>query len=235
MRIGTSERWHVTYTWLSRLQGIATFLVAVVGAFLKVSKGQSISLWSVFLDFIHNNGVSIILGCSVVLAIAQALKASCGSPWVGDLVKFLLEELHKDVFSDRNNVSAFKDRVTLFRKVSYRYRFCCFPSGDWLCAVERAGHMTRRRRKWFRVGDDGQNVEGVAGQTWVEGRTIRIENLPVLGPNATPQEVEFYAKSAFISSDHVRRQLKRKSPLPQVFVRDYGRSERQALGCYRYR
>jgi len=74
--------------------------------------------------------------------------------------------------------------------------------------------MTRRRRKWFRASDDGQTVEGVAGQTWAEGRTILKENLPNLGASPTDDEINHYGKSGFLTAHHVRKQLKRR-PLPR--------------------
>lgn len=215
MRLGTSERWHIGYRLLTILQAVVSLLIALTGVFLKTEVPTVLSIWSLTVGFFQKKAFWIILGGTLFLWVAQVIKSYFGNPWVCEIVKSLLEELRAAVFAERSESAAHLDRVTLFKKRDTRFRFLCWPSQDWLCAVERAGHMTRRRRKWFRACDDGHRVEGVAGQTWAEGRTILKENLPIIRATSTLDELALYAKSGFVTLSSVKRQARRGTPLPR--------------------
>jgi hypothetical protein len=165
--------------------------------------------------FIQDQSILIIIVANVVLLTSHILKSYFGNPWAWDTVKVLLEEFRSDVFRGENNLSAHLDRVTLFKKRDCRWRFGIIPSADWLCAVERSGHMTRRKRKWFRAKDDGQFLEGVAGATWGESQTIHKDGLPHLVKGAQYIEIETYAKETFVNGSYVRKQLAKGAPIPR--------------------
>jgi hypothetical protein len=143
------------------------------------------------------------------------LKSCFGNPWAWDAVKVILDEFRAAVFIGEGNFSAHLDRVTLFKKRDRRWRFGIWPSADWLCSVERSGHMTRRKRVWFRGYDDGRNLKGVTGATWGEGRTILKDGLPALSANAGKREIELYARETFIDADYIREKLKKGCSFPR--------------------
>lgn len=167
---------------------------------------------SQIISFIQDSSIWILVVANFILWVAHVLKNYLGNPWAWDTVKVLLEEFRKDVFNGAANLHASHDRVTLFKKKDRRWLWGLFPSDDWLCAVERTGHMTRRRRKWFRAGDDGHCYEGVAGAAWCHGRTILKENLPEVTNEAGKI---LYARETFISVEYVNKQIKKNAPLPR--------------------
>ena len=185
MRLGASDRWRNCYRWLTIGQLVAATALSItsVSAQYEIPAGKD-GLWFDLILFIQANALYTVIAANVVLWVAHALKRYFGNPWAWDTVKVLLEEFRTDVFREEVNLSAHLDRVTLFQKRDCRWRFGIWPSADWLCAVERSGHMTRRKRKWFRAKDDGRFLEGVAGATWGESRTIHKDKLPHLNETA---------------------------------------------------
>jgi hypothetical protein len=173
------------------------------------------SLWFDSIAFVQQESIYIIIFANVVLWIAWALKNYFGNPWAWDTVKVLLEEFRCYVFLGQTNLDAHLDRVTLFKKMDKRWRCCCIPSFDWLCTVERTGHMNRRKRKWFRAKDDGQIFDGVAGATWRSGQTTLKEGLPLLNKRSNFVVIESYSKETFVNSNYVRKQLNKGASLPR--------------------
>ena len=215
MRLGATDRWRIIYRALSISQGAITLFIGLVGAAQKYKIPEQPTLWSVPAKFVQDHAIVILLILTLLVWAASAVKACFGNPVKWDMVKDLLEELHDDVFANQPT-SACHDRVTLFMKKDYRW-FCGFiPSSDWLCTVERTGHMTRKRRRWFRVKDNGETLEGVAGQVFGGGgETILKDNLPLLTETSPTKVIDNYAKSTFVDVAYVRRQLRKKSPLPR--------------------
>jgi hypothetical protein len=213
MKLGASDRWRSCYKWLTRFQVFAAFALSVVAVVSKyeIPAGAS-GLANQIVSFIQDASIYIIVIANFVLWTAHVMKSYFGNPWAWDTVKILLEEFRADVFNGTATLNASHDRVTLFKKKDRRWRFGLFPSNDWLCAVERTGHMTRRRRKWMQANDDGQNYEGVAGATWCLGRTILKDGLPAVDNEAG---IESYAKETFVSVKYVKKQLEKRASLPR--------------------
>lgn len=213
MKFGASDRWRFWHKWLTRFQVLAALALSIVSGVSKYEVPAGIEKIQDFvISLIQSASIWIIVIANLILWIAHVLKNYFGNPWAWDSVKTLLEEFRVEVFSGATNLNASHDRVTLFRKKERRWRWGVFPSNDWLCVVERTGHMTRRRRKWLRAKDDGRNYEGVAGATWCLGRTVLKDGLPVA---ATEKGIKSYAKETFISVEYVKKQMEKGAPLPR--------------------
>jgi hypothetical protein len=208
MKLGASDRWRSSYKWLTRFQVLAALALSIVTVLAKyeIPAGAN-NLWSTVVSVVQDSSIYIIVVANFILWTAHVLKNYVGNPWAWDTVKALLEEFRTDVFAGAT-LNASHDRVTLFKKKDVRWRFLCCPSNDWLCAAERTGHMTRRRRKWMRANDDGQRYEGVAGATWCLGRTVLKDQLPQLTREAAQSEIDLYAKETFIGAAYIKKKLR---------------------------
>jgi hypothetical protein len=217
MMLGTGDRWRFIYKWLTIGQVIAAAALsfASVATRLEIPAGSN-GPWYEFLGNFLKYAIYVVAISNVVLWVAFAVKKYFGTPFVWETVKVLLEEFRAEVFQSKTDLSALSDRVTLFKKYDRRWRYFIWPSHDWLCAVERTGHMTRRRRIWFRCHDDGQQRNGVAGATWCEGRTILKDGLPLLTPAAPEKEVELYAQQTFVDVKRIKQQQKQGHPLARL-------------------
>lgn len=213
MRLGASDRWRSCYKLLTLLQVLAALALSIVTVVSKYEiPAGSETLWNNIISLVQDASIYIIIVANFVLWTAHVVKNYVGNPWAWDSVKVLLEEFRADVFNGTTTLTASHDRVTLFKKKDCRWRFGCWPSYDWLCAVERTGHMTRRKRKWLRASDDGQHYDGVAGAAWCLGRTIIKDGLP---STANDGDLELYARETFVPVDYVKKQLKKRAVLPR--------------------
>ena len=216
MRFGASDRWRTWYKWLTGSQIVAAAALSITSVAMKheIPAGAE-GVWNDLVDVLQQYAIQIIIVANIVLWVAHILKRRFGNPWAWDTVKVLLEEFRVWVFLEKANLDVRLDRVTLFKKVDKRWRWGCYPSYDWLCTVERTGHMSRRKRKWFRAKDDGRTVDGVAGATWRSGQTTLKGGLPLLNNHSDSSLIDSYAKETFVDSSYVRNQLLRGAPLPR--------------------
>jgi hypothetical protein len=200
---------------MTGIQVVTASAISLIGALAKyeVPAGPD-NLWYIFVETVQGNSFWTILVLSVGLLAATIIKTHLGNPWVWEMVKGLLDDLRDDVFEGQN-VFAHCDRVTLFKKRSLRMRWGLFPSRDWLCSVERSGHMTRGKRKGLRIKDNAAALEGVGGATWGLGKTILADDLPILTQGATDQQICNYAMQTFVEPDYVRSQLFKGAILPR--------------------
>lgn len=216
MRLGASDRWRTCYRWLTIGQIVAAAALSVTSVAMKfeITAGAE-GVWNDLIAVLQQYAIQIIILANIVLWVAHVLKRHFGNPWAWDTVKVLLEEFRVCVFFEQANLDVHLDRVTLFKKVDKRWRWGCFPFYDWLCTMERTGHMNRRKRKWFRAKDDGRTVDGVAGATWRSGQTTLKGGLPLLNKYSNSNLIESYAKETFVDSNYVRNRLNKGAALPR--------------------
>lgn len=197
--------WYRLLTW-SQVAAAGLLSFTAFAAQYQIAVADT-NIWHDFVLGFKDEANYIVALSNFVLWTAHAIKRYLGNPWAWETIKSLLGELKTDVFRGQSNVTAHLDRVTLFKKVDCRFRFGLFPSSDWLVAVERSGHMNRRKRKWLRAKDDGKTFDGVAGATWCHGRTMLVEELPELKNHSTHSLIKTYAEKSFMSEAYVRRRL----------------------------
>jgi hypothetical protein len=97
-------------------------------------------------------------------------------------------------------------RVTLFRFVSFTWRQWPFLGG-WLIPIERSGISSRKTRALFRVDDDGEQCNGIAGRTWAKRNEIYVEELPDLALDNSELKVSEYASKTFMNAVQVRDRM----------------------------
>lgn len=91
-------------------------------------------------------------------------------------------------------------RVTLFKYRRFcvrRFPFLPFFSSGFLVPIERSGSDTRRTSSIFRVFDNGEMSEGVAGRVWSANSNIYVEGLPDIVNGCTDEALTDYAKKSF--------------------------------------
>lgn len=211
MKIGLTNRWIWFQRALTASQAGAGLLLTLTSIASKTDATKC-ALWTrPAVEWLQSVGVVIVIICSIWLWAAQWLKALMGDAVISGLVKFLLEELRTDVFSINANPVANRDRVTLFKFRSCRLRCCFFPVLNWLCAVERTGHM-RGSRRWFRVNEGGHgehSVEGIAGKAYVEGVLVLADNLPAIEKDSPIEVKKLYADKTFVPLKWVEKRAGR--------------------------
>jgi len=125
-----------------------------------------------------------------------------------------MNEFREQVFDESDSQA--EQRITLFRYRNIRWRWFLWPSPDWLCAVQRSGNFTRKRRRWFRVSE--RQVEGVSGRAWRDQLTVEIKDLPEIKGTSRETDVAAYAENVYVTSDWVRnQQFSRENAAPRSF------------------
>jgi len=62
-----------------------------------------------------------------------------------------------------------ENRVTMFKYQPFKWTLRLWPWSGWLVMLERSGHLTRYRAPIFRVTDNPEKCEGIAGRAWRSG------------------------------------------------------------------
>lgn len=114
------------------------------------------------------------------------------------VVQCVLDQFQQFAFSDRREDPLHHHRVTLFRAVRLRHPWKVWPWSRCLKAVARSGHTTQRSTVIFRIPDDADKAEGVAGRTWSTRRTVQVDGLPDLGGVVNEQMLAEYAGKTFV-------------------------------------
>lgn len=197
----------IFYQVLSVAQVASGFIVASTGAILKADA----ALWPVFKGLIvpaQSNAFWIIPTFTLLTGTAKLAKDQIKEPWFWDTLHSVLERIRESVFSDapETEVSALNEKVILFQFRERRWRFFVYPSKDWLCGIERSGHMRRRRRRWLRVPDHGRSAEGVAGQAWTKNQMVIVTDLPPINGDSGEDVYGTYSKLTSMSLKWLRAQ-----------------------------
>ena len=108
----------------------------------------------------------------------------------------LLDQMCEKTFKNQNFDLPQHRRVTLFkhRKICF-WRFPFF--GGFLVPIERSGADTRKTGSIFKVHDNGEKNEGVAGRVWSANSNLYVPNLPEIGGRCDPQALDDYAAKTF--------------------------------------
>ena len=175
-------------------------IVAVIFGYIALSeirkspgrlKGRGLAITGIVLGWL----LPILVLVSGALG---TIRRVVGPPWVWDAVHHSLDALQRDVFETEKEDALHHHRVTLFKRVGWRWCFAKWPWSGWLLPVERSGHTTQLTRAAFRAPDDADNAEGVAGLTWASNRVRVIENLPDLSVGRD-EDFEAYARATGVT------------------------------------
>lgn len=147
---------------------------------------------------------------ALVMASAAVMMKAIGPPWVKDAVKHVLDAMSDHGFGHEEGRERFYDRVTLFK-----YHKCCWrvwaigkPWGGFLIPYARSGHFFTRPSVVFRVPANCDYAQGVAGQAYVSGATLVVENLPDVSRKASPSAEDFkiYSVQTWVAADWLQKE-----------------------------
>lgn len=169
--------------------------------------------------------ICVVLG-SAVAGVGKVARQITGPPKPWAATKELLDRIRKIAFAEIEACNCelhqpdpeHYHRVTLFRAVGFRHLpVVPWFRREWLVPYERSGHTTRHSRAFFRIPDDADKAEGIAGQTWATRRVVMVDNLPEMNSDASFQKVEKYARKTFVSSARVRKWISDDKQLARSF------------------
>jgi len=115
----------------------------------------------------------------------------------------LLDQICEATFSDVSFELEQHRRVTLFKRKRFYWKRWPF-FGAWLVPIERSGETTRRTDAVFRVHDDGEKCEGVAGRTYSKRKIVYVDSLPSLRTNRSDDDLKKYGEKSFTDPKRFR-------------------------------
>lgn len=192
-------------TILNVVSVVSSFFVGLIGGLLKLEP-KEYEAWPSFLTILTRTQKSawlVIPLLTIVAALSQIIKSRIGSSSKWQTVQYILDQ-YKDAIFEKHETA--KDdpehfhRVTLFKHVKWRWWFCKWPWTEWMVPVARSGHTTHSRhiRRFRAPANYPDDAEGIAGQVWVRKKAIPVYNLPDLSQSAPHQDLETYARRAFV-------------------------------------
>lgn len=159
------------------------------------------------------HGIYLILALTLISGLSKLVRQRMTPPSLQEEVHWMLDQLQRLLFQVEHSRGepGHLHRVTLFR-VQTR-----FPRrGLWLVPFARSGHTTQKTGTMFRVDDDPEKVEGIAGRAWSKGqRIVKVQRLPDLSgalssvPEARLDQIRAYAEKTFVSPEWVAKRLER--------------------------
>lgn len=199
--------------WLGKLQIVLAILIAAFGAVLKVDLARVPWQWLyATFNFMQQWAWAVAVIGPAALAITQFVRRKFGNPWAWDAVQKLLDEIRREVFGEYSQDPLDHHRVTLFKSIKRKV----------LVAVARSDHLTKNKIRRFRVSDDGELCEGVAGRAWRCSEWVIVPSvgteLPALKKHSSPADVEAFAARTHVDPKWVRRQLSAERPLAMSYA-----------------
>jgi len=123
----------------------------------------------------------------------------------------LLDQMCEKTFKTQSFDLPQHRRVTLFK---YK-RFCIwrFPFfGGFLVPIERSGNDTRKTNSIFKVHDNGEKNEGIAGRVWSANASLAVFELPDIEGECGESNLDDYAAKTF----YPRKKLDRLDKRPNA-------------------
>lgn len=206
-----------SYSGLNGAQWILGVLLLLVGAILKITPDQLKqfpSLLSKEVVAVQGAAWIWVIILSIGTGLAGLVKKVVGPPWAWETLHHFLDVFRTEAFASCAEGPEFHHRVTLFKRVQWRWRFCLWPFSGWLVAVERSGHTTQRTSAAFRATDNADSNDGIAGQVWSRRRAVLVADLPSLQGQPTDEDYAAFAERTFVTVEW----LKRKRPFARSLL-----------------
>lgn len=165
----------------------------VVGSLLKVNAGNFVAPISVYLKWIQTGWLppALLVLTPLLIGLRRWLDRSRY-----DAVHDLLDQMCEHIFKNTTFEHEQHRRVTLFKRRALHWKWPFV--GPWLVPIERSGEATRKTDALFRVPDDGEQCEGVAGRTYSKRKIVYVERLPDLRVKASSEDLQNYASRSFL-------------------------------------
>ena len=198
---------HSSWNWLHPtmlvLELVAGAALLVITASLKLDSTSYNNSWPMVgraLTWLQSIAPFALLPLALAVGMIEFVRKRI-RPWVWEMVKYVLDQFRDLAFRKSRNEPVHYHRVTLFKEVRWHWKCwhrCLIP-------VARSGHTTLRSNAVFRIPDDANRVEGVAGQTWANNSVIPVVGLPDLRNEATEEQIKEYARRTFVSVDYLKQ------------------------------
>jgi hypothetical protein len=209
--------WRVIYHFAHGVEWACGLLALVMSASLKANVGDA-PAFKAQIQWLHDRSAFSIVFTVIAIGVCGLIKRWAGPPWVWSAIHNALDGFRDVLFAARKSEPEHLHRVTLFKCSHFpTNRLKIWEFGKWLVPVERSGATTRKNVSCFRVSDDGEHVEGIAGQAWIrrEGEIVMIDSLPEITSASTTNEIDNYAKRGFVSPEWVQNRIRDGKPLPR--------------------
>jgi hypothetical protein len=154
---------------------------------------------------------------AVLLFATEKTKKKLGKPSVWVAVKDCLDKLRDDIFAGEDEGLEHQHRVTLF-KVCHRWEMEGWRP-RWrrvLKPVQRSGYTTQETPTFFRVPDNAEQAEGIAGRTWAKGSVLIVSGLPDISETSPDDEIREYAERTWITEGWLRAWMQRNQRRPPL-------------------
>jgi len=147
----------------------------------------------------------------IAAPIIYGARRMIGPPWLWSAIHDVLNSFQQHVFENQGS-PLHHHRVTLFKYTRARFAWCHYPWSGWLVPVSRSGHTTQKSRTVFRVPDDADRAEGIAGQAWARQQIVLVDGLPELSTDKRRLLSE-YKRRTWSSDDWIAKRT--------MFARSY--------------
>lgn len=206
-------------TWCNGLDGTEEWLKNRPNVFALVERFQKISFWLYAI-------------CWPMFAWAIYYRKR-GDPWLVEQLQFILDRYQAGAFNSEaypTGTPIDHNRVTLFR---YQKGFFVrhwsatswywpwgdhWPLSNFLLPVMRSGHTSKKSSVAFRVSDDSDDTEGVAGQAWACGQPLCLTKLPIMNATTKPRAKTVYSGRTYCDQKMIEKYIQRNRPMPCSIV-----------------
>lgn len=201
------------YRFLEVCEWFLISAMLILPALLKAPAGALPGWLTPFKGWIiYIQGVTwiLLLAAAVLLVIVRFAKGKVGDRWIVEMVRDVLTRLRDAAVSrDCRQDPLHYHRVTLFRYRQLWWRcWRRWPWTGWLIPIARSAHTTQRVKSVFRVPDDADNAEGIAGMAWTSQAAVVVSDLPDLhGPKVSDADFDLYARKTKISEKTARETM----------------------------
>jgi len=208
------KRGHVLYRILGWIAGVCGVVgIPFISACLAVDPKVWFEKWALagkVIDWTQNVAWILVVALPFGISLCLGMRKFIKRFWLNTGIRDILEQVQRYAFHGVKDGPSYEHRVTLFKRVR--------RLSEWLVIVERSGHMTRKHRTKFRIGDEPEKCEGVAGQTWAQGNEVDIPELPDVINNPSPENVRKYAAATSVAENWVKDRLAKGQKLARSYL-----------------
>src|SRR5258708_9549690 len=214
---------------LQILMFVVAVLIVVIAFAQKESAGPNIPLpgWAGrIFSWSHDQGWWTIPSLTVVGAVAKLWREKLERDWLWYIVQEIIDRIAFEAFLGIGGPA--HHRATLFR---HQWCWCPtplrlnwwpwgwgrWPGSGWLVPIVRSGHATQRSRTVFLAPDDADNIEGVVGAVWSDGRELTKRLPRVIDRNATLAEIEAYSRETWVTVAWITQQVAARKGMAASF------------------
>lgn len=201
------------YNWAKWLFWVANAVNVLAVVLTKLpERPNSGAVYSELTRFGIAHGWWLVFVATGIIATTSVITKSIGSPDTLETLHELLNNLHGAVFKGPDYAVPDEHKVTIFKAVkscSQDHILCRALDPfrrrpRWLRPVVRSGHTSQDTTTCFRLYDDADKCEGVAGQAWAQSRVITVYDLPSVSQDPYVYQIKTYASRSYVTEERVR-------------------------------